>query len=149
MIKFVFIKLLNSDILIKKTDSDLVCVYMKPNCDLETLFVYNHRVLQPALQWRHNRLDGVSNHQHHACLLNGLFGHRSKKTSNIRVTGLCERNSPVTGEFSAQRTSNAKSVSIWWRHHGMISNLVLVYSNMDYFFAIHHTVIRSMPHRFS
>ena len=26
--------------------------------------------------------------------------------------------SPVTGEFPAQRTSNPENVSIWWRHHG-------------------------------
>ena len=26
-------------------------------------------------------------------------------------------NSPVIGEFPAQRGSNAKNVSIWWRHH--------------------------------
>ena len=26
-------------------------------------------------------------------------------------------NSPVTGEFPAQRVSNAENVSIWWRHH--------------------------------
>ena len=26
-------------------------------------------------------------------------------------------NSPVTGEFPAQRASNAENVSIWWRHH--------------------------------
>ena len=25
--------------------------------------------------------------------------------------------SPVTGEFPAQRASNAEKVSIWWRHH--------------------------------
>ena len=24
----------------------------------------------------------------------------------------------VTGEFPAQRASNAENVSIWWRHHG-------------------------------
>ena len=30
---------------------------------------------------------------------------RSKKTSKLRVTGLCERNSPVTGEFPSQRAS--------------------------------------------
>ena len=46
-----------------------------------------------------------------------LFKRRSKKTSKIRVTGLCEGNSPVTGEFPAQRASNAENVSIWWRHH--------------------------------
>ena len=27
--------------------------------------------------------------------------------------------SPVTGEFPAQRASNAENVSIWWRHHGI------------------------------
>ena len=37
-----------------------------------------------------------------------------------RVNGLCEGNSPVTGEFPAQRTSNAENVSIWWRHHVLI-----------------------------
>ena len=43
---------------------------------------------------------------------------RSKKTSKIRVTGLYEGNSPVTGGFPAQRTSNAENVSMSWRHHG-------------------------------
>ena len=42
---------------------------------------------------------------------------RSKKTSKLRVTDLCAGNSPVTGEFPAQRASNAENVSIWWRHH--------------------------------
>ena len=46
-----------------------------------------------------------------------LFNRRSKKTSKLRVTGLCAWNSPGTGEFPAQMTSNAESVSIWWRHH--------------------------------
>ena len=41
----------------------------------------------------------------------------SKKTSKLRVTGLCVGNSPVTDEFPAQRASNAENVSIWWRHH--------------------------------
>ena len=70
-----------------------------------------------SLQWRHNGHDGVSNHQPLDCLLNGLFRRRSKKTAKLRVTGLCEGNSPVTGEFPAQRASNAERVSIWWRHH--------------------------------
>ena len=34
----------------------------------------------------------------------------------LRVTGFCERNSPVSGEFPAQRASNAENVFIWWRH---------------------------------
>ena len=70
------------------------------------------------LQWRRNERDGVSNHQPYDCLLNRLFRRGSKKTSKLRVTGLCEGNSPVTGEFPAQRPSNAENVSIWWRHHG-------------------------------
>ena len=96
-----------------------------------------------ALQWRHNEYNGVSNHQPHDCLLKRLFRRRSKRTSKLRVTGLCAQrasnaemcpfddaimfgvngsymmtssngklsallaicvgNSPVTGEFSAQR----------------------------------------------
>ena len=49
-----------------------------------------------TLRWRHNGRDGVSNHQPHHCLLNRLFGCRSKKTSKFRVTGLCAGNSPGT-----------------------------------------------------
>ena len=64
------------------------------------------------LRWRHNDRDGVSNHQPHDCLLNRLFGRISKKTSKLRVTGLCAGNSPWTGEFPAQRASNAENVSI-------------------------------------
>ena len=37
----------------------------------------------------------------------------NKKKWKLRVTGLCEG----TGEFPAQRASNAENVSIWWRHH--------------------------------
>ena len=69
------------------------------------------------LRWRHNERDNVSNHQPHDCLLNRLFTRRSKKTSKLRVTGLCAGNSPETGEFPAQRASNAENGSIWWRHH--------------------------------
>ena len=54
-------------------------------------------------------------------LLNRLFRRRSKKTSKLRVTGLCAGNSTVTGEFPAQMASNAENVSIWWRHHGVQS----------------------------
>ena len=38
---------------------------------------------------------------------------RSKKTSKLHVTGLCAGNSPVTGDFPAQRASNAENVSVW------------------------------------
>ena len=74
-------------------------------------------IKSPALQWRHNGYDSVWNHQPHDCLLNHLFRRRSKKISKLRVTGLCAKNSPKTGEFPAQMASNAENVSIWWRHH--------------------------------
>ena len=74
-----------------------------------------------TLRWRHNGRDSVSNHQSHDCLLNRLFRRRSKKTSKLRVTGLCVGNSPGTGEFPAQMASNAENVSIWWRHHAILT----------------------------
>ena len=64
-----------------------------------------------SVHWRHNHHGGVSNHQPHGCLLNRLLRRRSKKTSKLRVTGLC------AGEFPAQKASNAENVSIWWRRH--------------------------------
>ena len=70
-----------------------------------------------ALRWRHNERDGISNHQPHHCLLNRLYWRISKKSSKLRVTGLCEGNSPVTGEFPAQRASSVENVSIWCCHH--------------------------------
>ena len=61
-----------------------------------------------TLQWCHNERNGVSNHWRLDGLLNRLFRRRSKKTSKLRVNGLCEGNSPGTGELPAQRTSNAE-----------------------------------------
>ena len=71
-------------------------------------------------RWRHNWHDCVSNHQAPHCLLNRLFGCRSKNTSQLRVTGLCAGNSPETGEFPAQMSSNAENASISWRHHELL-----------------------------
>ena len=71
-----------------------------------------------SLLWRHNERGGVSNHQPRDCLLNLLFRCGSEKTtSKLCVHGLCKRNSPVAGDFPAQRASNAENVSTWWRHH--------------------------------
>ena len=62
----------------------------------------------PTLLWRHNGHEGVSNHQPHECLFNRPSRRRSKKTSKLRVTGLCAGNSAETGEFPAQMVSNAE-----------------------------------------
>ena len=84
-----------------------------------------------SLRWRHNGCDSVSNHQPRECLLRRLIRRTSKKTSKLRVTGLCAGNSPETGEFPAQMASNAENVSIWWRHHVSALNIFLTRS-------IHH-----------
>ena len=59
-----------------------------------------------TLQWRHNERDGVSNHQPHDFLLNNLFRRRPKKTSNVRVTGLCVGNLPVNSPHKWPVTRN-------------------------------------------
>ena len=38
------------------------------------------------------------------------------KKAKLRVAGLCEGISLVTGEIPAQRASNVEYVFIWWRH---------------------------------
>ena len=63
--------------------------------------LYNDTRSQPqrsgaTLRWRHNDHNGVSNHQSDGCLLKRLFRRRAKKTSKLRVTGLCAGNSPGT-----------------------------------------------------
>ena len=55
---------------------------------------YIHDNWRWTLHWRHDDNDGVSNHQPHGCLLNRLFGRRSKKISKLCVTDLCAGNSP-------------------------------------------------------
>ena len=58
-----------------------------------------------SLHWRHNDHRGVSNHQ----------------ASRL--------NSPETGVFPAQMTSYAENVSIWWRHHVLTTEDVVVLIN--------------------
>ena len=69
------------------------------------------------LQWCHKEPDGVSNHRRLDSFLNRLFRCGSMKTSWLRVTGLCEGNSPVTDGFPSKRANNAENASIWWRHY--------------------------------
>ena len=105
-----------------------------------------------SLQWRHNEHDCVSNHQRLDGLLIHLFSCRSKKTSKLRVTGLCEGNSPETNEFPAQKVSNAENVSIWWRHHYVDHiHLIKTYSflkmNTNYLCDYVHRTMKSILHQ--
>ena len=95
-------------------------------------WLYPNCIVGCTLQWRHNGHDCVSNHQPHDCLLSRLFRRRSKKTSKLRVTGLCVENSPGTGEFSSQMTSNAENVSICWRHHELFRHAPISRETVTY-----------------
>ena len=108
-------------------------VNSRSKLELTTWFhsIIVYPVYRCTLQWRHNEREGVSNHRCLDCLLNRLFRCRSKKTAKLRVTGLCEGNSPGTGEFPAQRASNAEYVSIWWRHHVSWYSTICVYVVSD------------------
>ena len=107
--------------LFERHDAHMTSSLCKPPKSIS--FYYTSELIKPkstlTLQWRHNGRDGVSDHQPHGCLLNRLIRCRSKKTSKLRVTGLCGGNSSVTGEFPAQRASDAENVSIWWCHHAI------------------------------
>ena len=76
-------------------------------------------VLMPmSLLWRHNGRGCVSNHQPYDCLLKRLFRRRSKKTSKIRVTGLCAGNSPgpvnSPHKWPVTRKMFPLMTSSWW-----------------------------------
>ena len=47
-------------------------------------------------------------------------GTDQRKHQSSALLAICAGNTPVTGEFSAQRASNAEDVSIWWRHHEIV-----------------------------
>ena len=80
-----------------------------------------------SLQWRHNECDGVSNTSLTIVCWTAYSRRRSKKTPTLSITGLCEGNSPVTGEFPAQWACNAGNVSIWWCHYDIMFD---VYGNI-------------------
>ena len=113
-------------------DIDLVPSRWQATISINDDQVHRHiyaSVIRLTLRWRHNRCDSVSNHQHRECLLRRLIRRTSKKTSKLRVTGLCAGNSAETGEFPAQMASNAENVSIWWRHHEWFNTLSQLNNN--------------------
>ena len=61
--------------------------------------VWLYRCSLTVLQWRNIERDGVWNHTRLDCMVNRFLKRRSKKTSNLRVTGLCDGNPPVTDGY--------------------------------------------------
>ena len=139
---------------VRVADVESSCSDLSPKRYLETSLKNSHQatwtvcytreIIIESLQWRHNERDSVSNHQTHDCLLKRLFRRRSKKTSKLRVTGLCVGNSPVTGEFPAQMTSYAENVSIWWRHHVYIISIWLL-SRQPFFTCCNGPIVHVVP----
>ena len=62
---------------------------------MQLLLGRGRNIYRVSLQWRRNERDDVSNHRRLDCLHDPLFRRRWKKTSKLRVTGLCVGNSPV------------------------------------------------------
>ena len=61
-----------------------------------------------------------------ACLLNALLGRRSKKTSKLHITGLCEGNSLVTHEGQWRRALMFSLICAWikgWANNRDASDL--------------------------
>ena len=56
------------------------------------------------------------------------FRHSKKKKSKLRATGLCDEISPVSGDFPAQRASNAENVPNWGRHLALQQHLGNIWS---------------------
>ena len=79
-----------------------------------------------ALQWRHNERDNVSNHHPHDCLLKRLFRRRSTKASKLRVTGLRQGNSPVTGNFPHKGPVTQKHPRLMTSTCGIVSSKFVV-----------------------
>ena len=78
-----------------------LCLYIRNIFYLSNEYWSSSVWSSSTLRWRHNKCDVVSNHRRSDCLLNRLFRRRSKRTSTLCVTGLCEGNSLVTGAVDA------------------------------------------------
>ena len=89
-------------------------------CRVVSLSRGNTSDLVATSRWRHNGRDGVSNHQPQDCLLNHLFRRRSKKTSKLRVTGLCAgihrgpMNSPHKWPVTRKMFPFHDVIMFWW-----------------------------------
>ena len=80
-----------------------------------------------ALQWRHNRLDSVSNHRASRLFTQQFIRAQIKETLKApRHWPLCGEFT-VTGEFPAQRARSAENVSIWWRLHATSVSVDLLF----------------------
>ena len=125
-----FIMIKNFDRYFDYRESEFLNHRLVPNHVREPQAVYNaarkisagwhqmdDRQILKALHYNDVRMSTIASQ---ITIFNCLFRRRSKKTSKLRVTGLCVGKSPETGKFPAQMASDAENVSIWWRHHEVL-----------------------------
>ena len=67
-----------------------------------------------SLLWRHKERDGVSNHQLHHCLLNFLFGRRSKITSKLHINGHHASNARCYHVPTSIINDGIKQIAVVW-----------------------------------
>ena len=89
------------------------------------------------LQWRHMRASQITSvSMVCSSVCSGADQRKHQSSPSLAFEG----NSPMTGEFLLQRASNAKNVSIWWRHHVMTTLVVqcvqCIYTNRRTFTGI-------------
>ena len=91
-----------------------------------------------ALQWRHNERDGVSNYQPRDCLLNRLFGRRSKKTSKLASLAFVQGihrgpvNSPHKGPVTRKMFPFDDVIMVFCAHKHVIQPYIFA----DFFFRV-------------
>ena len=86
---------------------DMIVVYKSIHSHGHTMNTYFKYCITVTSEWARWRLKSPASR----LFTQSLFRRRSKKIPKPRVTGLCEGNSPVTGEFPAQqRASNAENI---------------------------------------
>ena len=92
-------------------------------------WLQSERHFPSTLQWRHNDSECVSIAGASIVYSFVCSGEDWKETSKLRVTGLCEGNSPVSGEFPSKRASNAENDFTWWRHNEYMHDFKYVCAN--------------------
>ena len=94
------------------------------------------------LQWHHNESDGISNQQCLDCLLNPLSRCRSKKTSKLGVTGLCEGwpvNSPHKGPVTRKMFPFDNIIMMLWHADVHLWDCNVIEKNQCNFEKSHNT----------
>ena len=96
--------------------------FPSPKSELSTITTSTINTMNPSkisrvrsLQWCHNERDGVSNHQPydvHSTVYSGVDQRKHQSSASLAFVWGIHR-WPVN---SPQKASNAKNISIWWRH---------------------------------